>query len=381
MARQKSVCMKTEINPSATCMSSLQEPKSSSGNTSSRNDFLDLVKGWLIFLVVLGHSIQFLGYRSIAFDVLDAYYFNPVYIGIYSFHMALFMGISGYLAWGAIRKRSFLEFTKVRLLQIVIPLLIWSSLRHMAGPTAKSLATQDLILLVNGLASFPILELGEEMWFLWAVFIAGLIVSAGQAMGEARFLAFFCGWVILLLLPQGEVIKLTAFTYPFFVIGYLMAEKRLSKLPPLAVLLGAFGIWCVTLVLWKPTTFAYVSGMDWREYPLDLCLRFVGGVAGSLVFLTIVWWLSKRWKPQIVILFGKESLAIYIVQTYLFFPLMNIAHPLRGWNHFAVTLAPVFAVLVCCFCVFIAWAIRKNRYTAALLLGAPLPQRGSALRS
>jgi len=333
---------------------------------------LDLVKGWLIFLVVCGHSIQFLGFRSVAFDAGADYYLDPVYIGIYSFHMALFIGISGYFAWGAIRKRSFWEFTKVRAVQMILPLLIWSSARHLVGPFMKSVSNQDPAPLGNALDSFPVWELGGEIWFLWAVFICGIIVSTSQLLGRWRMFAWGAGFLILLLLPQGEVVKLTAFTYPFFVIGYLIAEKRINRMPSAAVLLSAFGVWCAALILWGPETFVYVSGMEWRGNLSTLGVRYAGGIAGSIIFLSGIWWLSTKWKPLIVIQWGKDSLAIYIIQTYLFFPLMGLSHPLRDWKYFDVTVAPVFAGLTCCFCVLIAWMIRKNRYSAALLLGVPL---------
>ena len=62
----------------------------------------DLLRGFAIVLVVLGHCIQDgsgVGYRS------EALYFSDrLYQFIYSFHMPLFMMISGYLSWGSIQK-------------------------------------------------------------------------------------------------------------------------------------------------------------------------------------------------------------------------------------------------------------------------------------
>ena len=50
---------------------------------------LDAIRGLAIFLVVLGHSVQF--------NVPDPFN-NPVFKIIYSFHMPLFISVSGYLA-------------------------------------------------------------------------------------------------------------------------------------------------------------------------------------------------------------------------------------------------------------------------------------------
>lgn len=51
----------------------------------------DALKGVLILLVVLGHSIQ----NTIG----DACYINHLWNIIYSFHMPAFMAISGYLSF------------------------------------------------------------------------------------------------------------------------------------------------------------------------------------------------------------------------------------------------------------------------------------------
>lgn len=52
--------------------------------------YLDAMKGILIILVILGHSIQ---------DTISDYQNNFLFRFIYSFHMPLFFAISGYLTF------------------------------------------------------------------------------------------------------------------------------------------------------------------------------------------------------------------------------------------------------------------------------------------
>lgn len=52
--------------------------------------YLDLLKCFAIFLVIWGHSIQY--FKS------TAYFDEPIYRIIYSFHMPLFMALSGYFS-------------------------------------------------------------------------------------------------------------------------------------------------------------------------------------------------------------------------------------------------------------------------------------------
>lgn len=51
----------------------------------------DLLKGWLMILVILGHAIQ-TALRDACFD-------NHVWNLIYSFHMPCFMAISGWFMY------------------------------------------------------------------------------------------------------------------------------------------------------------------------------------------------------------------------------------------------------------------------------------------
>ncbi len=61
-----------------------------------RNEYLDYLKGLLISLVVLGHTIQV---SKTNFD--DSFLFRV----IYSFHMPFFFLVSGYLAFSQLEKK------------------------------------------------------------------------------------------------------------------------------------------------------------------------------------------------------------------------------------------------------------------------------------
>ena len=68
----------------------------------ARIKYWDLLKGIAIFLVVWGHTIQYGGSGSIFFD-------NKAFIFIYSFHMPLFLLISGYFLAKSAGRRSFVQ--------------------------------------------------------------------------------------------------------------------------------------------------------------------------------------------------------------------------------------------------------------------------------
>ena len=114
--------------------------------------YIDNLKGFLILLVVLGHCIQ---NTDADFD------HNIVFRYIYSFHMPLFMCISGFVSykphteWLTVRKR---------FVQLIIPFLAWAIL---------------VSCIKWNFSAFPdkILHPDTGLWFLWALFFIVLILK------------------------------------------------------------------------------------------------------------------------------------------------------------------------------------------------------------
>ena len=84
--------------------------------TPIRNKAFDMLKLFAIFLVVWGHCIQNL-------HTCD-FYEEPVYKIIYSFHMPLFMVISGYFSLSSMRATTG-SFLKKKFNQLLLPSFTW----------------------------------------------------------------------------------------------------------------------------------------------------------------------------------------------------------------------------------------------------------------
>lgn len=86
----------------------------------TRNGFLDVLKGFAIFLMVIGHVITWLYDPSVASATFRSHIWWNV---IYSFHMPLLFFVSGYLfpkADGLVW-RSALEGIKKRIVSLLVP--------------------------------------------------------------------------------------------------------------------------------------------------------------------------------------------------------------------------------------------------------------------
>ena len=92
---------------------------------SVRNPLLDVVKGLLIILVLLGHAIQY--GSGAAFLSGGEFYNNLIFRFIYSFHMPLFMGVAGYLSYFSLQKHGARNYIIRRWSRLFPPILIWST--------------------------------------------------------------------------------------------------------------------------------------------------------------------------------------------------------------------------------------------------------------
>lgn len=85
--------------------------------TEKRNIVFDAIKAFAIWLVVVGHSIQYV-------SGLD-YWNNAVFQIIYSFHMPLFFVVSGFFFVSSIRLGIY-DFFKKKSVALLLPCFVWA---------------------------------------------------------------------------------------------------------------------------------------------------------------------------------------------------------------------------------------------------------------
>lgn len=84
-----------------------------------REVLVDALRGVAVLAVLLGHAIQ----RGLVIN----YETNIVFKIIYSFHMPLFMLVSGYSLYKYTKKYD-ITFLKRRFFRLIIPTIVWSYL-------------------------------------------------------------------------------------------------------------------------------------------------------------------------------------------------------------------------------------------------------------
>jgi fucose 4-O-acetylase-like acetyltransferase len=188
--------------------------------SATRNLHVDAFKGFAILLVVLGHAIQV--------NVPD-FDNNLLFRVIYSFHMPLFMFLSGYLAWG--RNIDL----KRRFVQLVIPFISWYLLGYLFN---RSIGFTDYIIRWVKSPDWG-------LWFLWVLFLNfGIfyfvqhiprIISKHALVNDTtiskanlfEFAFFVLVWFIIYRIPINILgVGLVKWHLIFFGSGYFIAKYK-----------------------------------------------------------------------------------------------------------------------------------------------------------
>lgn len=288
-----------------------------------RNIYLDIVKGVAIILVVYGHCIQY----GTMYYVDDEYFGNPLFTIIYSFHMPLFMLVSGFLFYGSISRHSAKYNLRTRFTALLVPIIAWNTIHLLIMDTPLLLKGMDIPLLDNAKSYLT------ATWFLWSIFWCSIIALIVKNYLKDNIIAYILAGVVLLLLPNACGIPYHVFMYPYFITGYLWNKyneyKRLSSLSVktkafiLTVSMIFFTFLCMQ---YTKVDFIYTSGTCVVSYTQDVFLncnqlsidifRYIIGFLGSaclLLLIKLTYNLASAKLKTITAAIGRKSIGIYVI--------------------------------------------------------------------
>jgi fucose 4-O-acetylase-like acetyltransferase len=321
-----------------------------------RNPLLDFSRGILIFLVVLGHTVQYSGYSNIGF------WNDPIFLTIYMFHMPMFVFISGYLT-PFHNKLSFFD-TAIRCFRLLTPLFCWTGLY--VG--AKLFILEFEIISISQFLAVAIVSL----WYLWALAGIAVIFYLTQ-LGHYifRILTLFGVISAMISLHGSWFFSEIFYLLPFFLLGSVSAridlhQKVLSFPLYVWAFLGVASILCY--VSFTPIVYIYQSkylAFDFGIYTF----RFVTGLVMSMLFVRVCCYLievSPSGASRIQDI-GNHTLVIYILSSLIQPKILGVfnANSVAGII-LAVGLSIFLTIGFYCF----SRILGKFRVTRVLLLGA-----------
>lgn len=292
--------------------------------SQSRNEFIDLLRGTAVLLMVLGHCVQFGSGNEYLQNHL--FYQNFVFKFIYTFHMPLFMTISGYLFYSTIERNSITGGD--------IRLLVKKKFRSLILPIITFSILSEIFHIVNGKHNYAqevvkdfILSLKSRFWFLWAVFLACLLVLVINQLFCDNVVAYILSFVVSFFIPESWGLSIILFVYPYFLLGYWFRKYnwnlRLKNTPIFFPLLLVVYIIC--FICYDEQTYVYVGGLslltaNWKEVLLQDVVRIVIGCSGVYLWSKLVSKLNlvlPIFLKEIIAVIGRNSIGVYIISTYL----------------------------------------------------------------
>ena len=270
-----------------------------------RNKALDATKYLLIVLVVVGHFIE------------PSRYSNPIscclYCVIYSFHMPLFIMISGYL----FKQRKFTEEIKK-----CVPFLEVCLLCHIGFLFIQ----QGLNISIK-----KILFFGDPAWYILSLIywrIGTNILLKRFKIKHILAIAILLDLISFCVIKYGSFLALarTISFYPFFLLGYCLKDKIdviFQKYRNLFLIIGGISlavVICTSSILQFKTEFQSMSVFDLKQftdlntlaifayrYVLLLCALSIGGMFYMMVHSnSLLLYFSE---------YGKNTLFIYFIQS------------------------------------------------------------------
>lgn len=342
----------------------------------TRIAYWDVAKAIAIFCVVWGHCLQ-----NMTTDT-DYWLHDSLSQFIISWHMPLFMVISGYFAYYSFSK-PFLTTMLKKTRQLIIPSVSW----YIIIALMAMLFHRDFRMerVTDILVTLP-----YSMWFLKSLFMCYFITMLGNLL--YRWHPWTLWGYIILIITLGEWLNYasTISMLPFFLVGVLWHryEKLFSRYacPISIVCLIAFAFMAS---IWNSSDYnVYLHPFKHELGGVQaILIRFIIGTTGACSILYAVKYLSEKYSHSVIVdmlsKLGTLTLGIYCIQVIWAEGLVKsfqsdfcAMNPFKGgrfehlfYDYVLTLFTSILAILACCVMIKL---LRKTRVTRLVLLGESL---------
>lgn len=308
-----------------------------------RENWIDVTKGFAIYLVILGHCIQY------ATPINYNYDNNEIFVLIYSFHMPLFMCVSGYLFFYTLRRYDFMHALLAKLNGIMVPCAIWGACTYIIDIICnKNYADISLL----GYIDYTL----YSNWFLWAVFYCSLAGFVIKYVFKDKIIGYIVVIAVNSVLPVFLNYDGAKRMMPFFLIGILVNKfKLISKVE------GKKGVCILSLFI-----IMYIISMK-----ITPNVELITGTLGSGAICIIFYYLCKRYRLSILSKLGQISIGIYLLSGIIFWFWVKEYGKIDDSYRYLIKAGYVvglsFILTIVCYCI--CSILKKFTITNRLFLG------------
>jgi fucose 4-O-acetylase-like acetyltransferase len=319
------------------------------GMIKNEKNFIDVLKGFLIILVVFGHLLQT---YYVDFDQLFLFKL------IYSFHMPFFMLISGYLANMSLQKNgcSVEKCITKKFIYLIIPFVSWYII--------------DLILQGNFVfsdlfhsLSFLLTHVDSGLWYLYILFVLYILLYFADKLKYKYGVL----WVLFVALPMTNIlgVNLLKWYLIFFIIGMFTFDYQIQIEKIMSNYFANFiylvpAIFLISLYYWERE---FTQNSIFSSHVYLYGYKFIVAIFGIITILLLTKKIYKLTTPRAIFdNFGKNSLKIYILN----FIAIGLLHEyIKNDNQLLLV---VLALLICYFIVWIT-SLAKDFKIVQILFG------------
>lgn len=255
-----------------------------------RVTYIDNLKAFAIICVILGHALQYLAgndpERLISFNL------------IYTFHMPLFMMISGFFAAPSLRLAPNV-FLKKKAKQLLLPAISWSIIK--------------IILSAGGNVCN---NLSGSFWFLKSAFVCYVVTYVMTRIVRKDSIAYAILFIIPLFCNIDISTYMLNYMLPSFIFG-IWLKQNIDYIIRNRVLIICVSllIYSVLLPFWHFNEFHYTSVWQNGTFSADNFLiaihRIALGLSGSLLLFTTFSYINRA--SAIVSSIGASTLGLYVM--------------------------------------------------------------------
>lgn len=322
-----------------------------------RIELIDSLKGYAVILVLLGHVIVFSNPTQFSQSWL--------FVFIYSFHMPLFLFLSGYLVFQK-SIDSKINFVYKKFKGLILPYFVWIFI---------SISIANNFVFDNRISDFLIehVVVYDNIWFLPVLFISFMILLIyitsenflkDYQLGFFTILLFLSFYIISWMFnPPVQGLLIVRWFSPFVLLGYITAEYKESIFEKSYIFPLSAVLFAILLPSWSKYVITFARVND-----INLIIDFILAITGIVLSYCLIKSLRLTFIDKFLKFCGVISLEIYLVSNFFALILIQIAH-VQFWigNGLLAYLTGtiVFLSISIAFSILLSY----NRYISVLLFG------------
>ena len=328
--------------------------------------YLDLLKVYAIFLVILGHSPIWTGFAN----QLEHSFTMPVFFALY--------GMTYNIERHASRGFLTLDFFKQRFIRLMVPAIIWAVGYSVVSPFDSNpfRAANLLYIAYFSQASLRLAGSLTSIWFIPCMFVAVLLTEITMSLiyKSTKNIKQTYSFILVAIV----VYALITFLLPRIHRGYPWC----ANLVPLATSMILIGFlvrqlvdrtskWCsihrISIPFIFVITFAFLCFVSWENWQyitgrnVDMAsasfgnpfLYFVGAIMGIIMMTTFSIITSPSVLHPVIAFAGANTYGIFLIHKPLIISLGNYLASLGSGNLFTAFLSAIFVLVISCMITFV----------------------------